>query len=121
MALIAATKIPAGAVFGSVAYADATGADSFAADNADGRMVVLLKNTDAANAAAVVFKAGDGLLGGFGDVAVSVPANATVAVPVSRLASARVKNLTGANRGMVLLTETLGTIANLKLAVLSVA
>lgn len=120
MATLTVTKIAKSGISGAVTFAAATGDDSFLDDNADGRMTVLLENTDASNAATVVFKAQDGLFGNLGDLAVSVPAATTAAVPLANLESARVKNIAGATKGYVRMTETLGTIANLKIGVISV-
>lgn len=103
-------------------FTTATGSDFLVLDNADGRVVLVIKNTNTQNAT-VTLKAGDGTLAMLGDLNIAVGGAKTVAVPFTRVESARVKVTTGANKGKVLVTSTVeagGSIANLSIAVLSV-
>lgn len=119
MATLAVTTITKSGISAAVTFTEATGDDLFAPGNADQRVTVLLNNTDT-NAATVVFKAADGLFGNLGDITVSVPASTMVAVPLVNLESARVKNITTANKGLVELTETATTLSKLLIGIVSV-
>ncbi|MDR3552399.1 MAG: hypothetical protein P4L75_04670 [Clostridia bacterium] len=101
----------------------ATGSDYFVPDNADHRVTLIIKNANSAQNATVTVMAGNGKLAACGNVAVSVSAGKTVAVPMSRLESARVKTLSGSDAGKVFVgssVDTGGSLASLSLAVLSV-
>lgn len=100
-----------------------TGNDFIALDNADSRVMLVIKNTNTQNAA-VTLKAGDGTLAGLGDAVVTAGGSKTIAVPFSRVESARVKVMQGTNKGKVMVASTVdagGSLANLSIAVLSVA
>ena len=101
----------------------ATGNDFIALDNADVRMTLIIKNTNTQNAS-VTLKAGDGTLAGLGDAVIAAGGSKTIAVPFSRVESARVKVTQGTDRGKVMVASAVdagGSLANLSIAVLSVA
>lgn len=109
-------------VGGELVFTQATGSDYYIPANADGRVTLLIKNANAQNAA-VTLKAGNGVISGLGDVTIPVGAAKTVAVPFAHVESARVKWIDGANKGQVLVSESVdagGSLANLSVAVLSV-
>lgn len=106
-----------------IAAAAATGTDYFLADNADQRLTLLVKNTNATQNATVAIAAGNGNLSGRGPVTVTVGAGKTAALPMSRAESARVKVLGGADSGKVFVNTTVdagGTLSGVSLSVLSV-
>lgn len=122
MAEIVKTSVAFGATGGALAFAPLTGQDFFRLDNADGRVTLLIRNGNTQNAT-VTLCAGDGQLAPLGDVAVGVAGSQTVAVPLARVDSARVKLLTGDGRGTVQIRSTVdagGALASLTAAVLSV-
>lgn len=99
-----------------------TGSDSIALDNADGRVTLVIKNANTQDAV-VTLKAGNGSLSSLGDVAVPVSGGKIVAVPISRVDSARVKVLTGSNKGKMLVSSSVadgGALSGVSVAVLSV-
>lgn len=106
----------------ALTFTAATGSDYFTLDNADGRVTLLFANAGA-QTAGVVIQAGDGTLASLGGVAVTVEPGKTLAVPMARLASARVKRLSGDDRGKVVVTSSMAGAApaGLSAAVLSVA
>lgn len=108
---------------GILTFAAATGSDYFTDDNADGRLTLLVRNTNASQSATVTLKAGDGSLSTRGDLSFPVVAGATAALPMARAESARVKVLGGANSGRVLVSTAVdsgGSVASVLYAVLSV-
>lgn len=122
MAELLKTKIPFGTAGAAVTFTAATGTDYFVPDNADGRVTVLIKNANTQNAT-VSFKAGDGALAALGDVSVTVAAGATAFVPLARVETARVKTLTGENKGRVLVSTAVdagGSLANVTFGIVSV-
>ena len=123
MAEIAKTLIGFGSLSAAMTTTAATGADSFAANNADGRMTLLIQNQNASQAATITIKAGDGVLASRGDATVTVVAGKIAAVPLARLESARVKVTKGGSKGLVNVTSSVeagGSLASVLLAVLSV-
>ena len=101
----------------------ATGADYFLADNSDSRLLLFVKNANASQNAAVTVKAGTGRLSTCGDIVLTVAAGKTAAVPMNRLESARVKVLSGADKGKVLVNTSVdsgGSLSSVSLFVLSV-
>lgn len=122
MAEIAKTSVPFAAVGAALTFTPLTGQDDFVLDNADGRVTLLFRNGNTQNAS-VTLCAGNGSLGSLGDVTVAVAGSQTVAVPLSRVDSARVKRIAGDGRGMAQLrssVETGGAIGSVAAAVLSV-
>lgn len=118
------TMVAAGDMQKELLKTAATGADYFMHDNADHRVTLLLQNTNATQNATVTLQAGDGMLAGRGDIAVTAAAGKTVAVPMSRAESARVKKLFGNDRGKVLVGTAVdagGSVSAVMLAVISVA
>lgn len=107
-----------------VAYTAASGTDYIVDDNADQRVIITMKNADTTHDATVLLKAGDGILSAKGDVSVTVPATKTIAVPLTRVDSARVKITNGADKGKIDVTESIasgGTLSNLTIGVISIA
>lgn len=122
MAILTQTDILFSQTGAALAFKAATGSDSFALDNADGRVFLIAKNAGTA-AATVALKAGDGALSALGDVSLALPAGGVGVLPLSRAQSARVKVLTGAQRGSVLVAVAVGSggaVGDVSLAVLSV-
>lgn len=122
MAEFVKTLVPFSATSAALTFTPATGTDSIALDNADGRLTLIIRNQNAQNAT-VTLKAGDGALSPLGDVAVSVAASQTAAVPFARVGSARVKQTAGTNRGTVSVVTAVdsgGSLASVGIAVLSV-
>lgn len=122
LAQMAKTFVPFGTTAAALSFTALTGQDGFVLDNADSRVTLLIRNGNTQNAA-VVLRAGDGQLASLGDVTVTVPGSQTVAVPISRVDSARVKHIADASRGTVQLSATVesgGSLGNLAVAVLSV-
>lgn len=122
MAEISKTLVSFGTVGAALSFTALSGQDEFALDNADGRVTLLFRNGNTQNAA-VVLRAGDGRLAPLGDVTVTVAGSQTVAVPLSRVDSARVKHMADSGRGTVQLSATVesgGTVGNVAAAVLSV-
>lgn len=122
MAELAKTFIPFSAKSGELLLSASTGSETVTLDNADGRILILVKNQNTQNAQ-VTFKAGDAALAALGDLTVPVGGGKTLVIPVSRLDSMRVKNLTGENRGKMVVTAAVdagGSLANLFYGVISV-
>ena len=122
MAEFVKTLVPFSGASAALTFTPATGTDSIVLDNADGRMTLIIRNQNAQNAT-VTLKAGDGALASLGDVVLSVPASQTVAVPFARVGSARVKQITGTEKGtvgIVTAVDSGGTVASVGMAVLSV-
>lgn len=122
MAEIIKTSIPFGAKSAAVTFTAATGTDYFEPQNADSRVSILIKN-DNTQSATITFKAGDGALSSLGDIDVTVAGGAQCFVPLTRLESARVKVLSGEDKGKIIVStavETGGTVGNVSFAVLSV-
>ena len=70
---------------------------------------IIIQNADASHAATVVFSAGDGVLSSKGTVTVTVAASTTTIVPLERLETARVLNLTGTNKGKIIVNTTIAS------------
>lgn len=122
MSNIVATFIPFSGVDAELVWTPLTGGDTVVIDNADQRMIFLMKNADTQNAS-VTLKAGDGSLGALGDAAFSVAGGKTFAVPLSRVGSARVKRLSGDGRGGMTVACTVdagGAVGSVSMAVISV-
>lgn len=104
-----------------LSFTAATGDDRFALQNADGRMFLVVKN-GGSGTAAITIKAGDGALSALGDITLAVEAGGVGVVPLSRAQSARVKVLTGTQRGSagVTVAVSAGQVGDVALAVLSV-
>lgn len=93
-------------------------------DYPDQRLTLLVKNGDATHDATLTFKAGDGVLGALGDLAVTVAGGAQAAIPVARLDTARVKNLSGASKGQIVVASAIaagGTLGSVSVGVVAVA
>ena len=122
MAQITNTFVPYGGISAAVAFTAATGSDYFIPGNSDSRVGIIIKNSNAQNAA-VTLQAGDGTLSPLGNITVTVGANQTVYVPFDRVSSSRVKVTTGTGKGMVNIStavNTGGTVANVGFGVISV-
>lgn len=116
------TFIEFGELSAAVSFNAATGSDEFFPDNADGRVNLVIKNANT-QSATVTLKAGDGPLASLGDVAITAAGGQTVFVPLSRVETARVKLITGTNKGKILVTttvETGGTVGNVSIGIVSV-
>lgn len=123
MAQITVSSIPVSVKSAEVVFSALTGDDMFTLDNADQRVAFVFKNANTSQNATVTFKAGDGALSAEGDVSVAVGAGKTVAVPLVRLESARVKVLGGAKKGEIEIISAVdagGTLANITAGVVSV-
>jgi hypothetical protein len=123
MAIITNTLITFSNVSSAVTFTAATGSDYFVPDNADGRVGILIKNSNATQSATVTLKAGDGVLSSLGDIEVTVSASAIVYVPLARAETARVKVTTGTDKGKVFVTtavDTGGTIGSVGIGIISV-
>lgn len=106
-----------------ITFASASGSDYFLLDNADQRVSLIVRNSNPTQNASVTIPAGDGELSLEGGITVSVGPGKTTAVPVSRLESARVKVLSGADKGKVFLNTAVdagGSIASVFIGILSV-
>ncbi|HEX3026806.1 MAG TPA: hypothetical protein VHR42_06225 [Clostridia bacterium] len=100
--------------------------DYFTLDNADHRVTLIVKNANstAGQDATVTLKAGNGILSTLGDEAFTVPMGKTYAIPLSRIDSARIKNLSGTNKGKVMVSTTVaasGVVGSVSIGVISVA
>ena len=123
MAILTNTFINFGSVSTAVTFTAATGSDYFISDNADGRMGILIKNSNATQNAVVTIKAGDGALSSLGDIKVTVSADATAYVPLVRAETARVKVTTGPDKGKVFVTtavDTGGVVGSVGIGIISV-
>jgi hypothetical protein len=101
----------------------ATGSDYFDLDNADQRVNLIVRNTNATQNTTITIKAGDGKLATKGDIVATVAAGKSIALPMSRLESARVKVTTGSDKGKVFVSSAVdagGSLASVLVAVLSV-
>jgi hypothetical protein len=101
----------------------ATGSDYFVLDNADQRVTVIARNTNATQNATLTIKAGDGKLSSKGDLSIQVAAGKSAVIPMSRVESARVKVTAGSDKGKVFVNSAAdagGSLANVLVAVLSV-
>lgn len=98
----------------------ATASDYIVCDNADQRMLLALVNADTFPAV-FTLKAGNGHRAAAGDVAITIPASSTYILPMTSVDSARVKNISGDNKGKILTTAaTSGGTLNLKVGVISI-
>lgn len=111
-----------------VTYTALTGTDLInlgaGEDYPDQRLMVLVKNGDATHALTLTFKAGDGTLSALGDLPVTVAGGAEVAIPVARLDSARVKALSGASKGQIVVASAIasgGTLGSASVGVIATA
>jgi hypothetical protein len=101
----------------------ATNSDYFVLDNADQRVNLIVRNTNATQNATITVKAGDGKLGTKGDIVVTVVAGKSATLPMSRMESARVKVTIGSDKGKVFVSSAVdagGSLASVLMAVLSV-
>jgi hypothetical protein len=101
----------------------ATSSDYFILDNADQRVNVIVRNTNATQNATITIKAGDGELGSKGDIIITVAAGKSAILPMSRMESARVKVTTGSDKSKVFVNSAVdagGSLASVLIAVLSV-
>jgi len=95
-------------------------------DYPDQRVMIAIRNLDTSHDATITFKAGDGILSAQGDIAVTVAGAATSVVkviPLTKLDTARIKNLNGTNKGKVMVVSTIatgGTLSNVQIAVICV-
>lgn len=121
MATLTQTHISFGDTGAQLVFTPATGSDRFVPDNADGRVFLLARN-GGSGTATVTLKAGDGALSVLGDLSLAVAAGGVGVLPLSRAQSARVKVLTGAERGSVGVAVSVlaGQVEDVSLAVLSV-
>lgn len=116
------TYIPFGANSAQVTFTAASGADYFTADNSDSRIFLVAKNSNA-QSATVTIKAGDGALCALGNANFTVGPGAEIFIPMSRVESARVKILSGEDKGKIYVltaAETGGAVGNVSIAVVSV-
>lgn len=123
MAELISTFIDFSQLSAELTFTPCSGIDDLLLDNADSRMILLIKNTNALGAT-VTIKKGDGILSPLGDIIIPVSSGKTVAVPFSRVESARVKLITGDSKGKVLIESSIdgeGSITDISLAVLSIA
>ena len=123
MAELIKTTVGFSDMSGELVFTPVTGSDFILLDNADGRVSLIIRNTNTQNAT-VTLKAGNGSIAGLGDVPIAAGGSKTVAVPFSRVESARVKVIAGENKGQVFVSSAVdagGSLANLSIAVLSVA
>lgn len=122
MAEIKKTSIPFGSKSAAITFTAATGTDYFEPQNADSRVSILIKN-DNTQSATITFKAGNGALSSLGDINITVAGGAQCFVPMARLESARVKVLSGEDKGRIILSTSVatgGTVGSVSFAVLSV-
>lgn len=123
MAILTNTFISFGTVSAAVTFSSATGSDYFYPDNADGRVGVLIKNSNATQNAVITLKAGDGVLSSLGDIKVAVAAGATVYLPFVRAETARIKVTTGTDKGKVFVTTAVdagGAVGSVGIGIISV-
>lgn len=116
MAELVKTIVGASDLTKALVYTAAGASDYIVDDNKDFRLIVFAKNAGA-SAETLTLKAGNGHRAAAGDVTVSVPAGGVVAIPMARVDSSRVKNITGANSGKILTTAA---GADITVAVLSI-
>lgn len=95
----------------TLTYTAAGASDYIADDNADQRLTVIVSNVSASSAGTFTLKAGNGCRAGAGDFSVTVPVSGSVAVPMTSVDSARVKNIGGANSGKILTAASGGTLS----------
>jgi hypothetical protein len=122
MAQLVNTSIAFDEVSAALIFTAATGSDYFTPDNADDRVGLVIKNSNTVSAT-VTLKAGDGALSSLGGIAVTVGAGETAYLPLVRAETARVKVISGTDKGKVLVTTAVangGTIASVGIAVISV-
>lgn len=89
----------------------------------DQRVMFIVRNQDSSHDAIVTFKAGDGILSAQGDVAVTVPKSSEVAIPLTKLDTARIKVTSGENKGKILVNSSIasgGDISSVQIAVICV-
>jgi hypothetical protein len=104
MAELAKTVIPFGSTSAPMTLNTATASDYFTmSDYPDWRVNLVVVNADTHDATFTI-KAGNGHRAAAGDVAVTVPASSSVVIPMSRVETSRVKNISGANKGKILTT-----------------
>jgi hypothetical protein len=121
MAELIKTSIPFGSMSAPVKFTAATGNDYFVPDNADGRIGIIVKNSNTVGAT-VTLKAGDGSLSSLGDVSVKAAAGETVYIPLVRAESARVKVTKGADKGKIFVgtaVETNGNVGSVSFGIIS--
>lgn len=122
MAEIAKTIIDFGDTGKEIIFTASTGSDYIVLDNADQRMELLIKNQNTVSAT-VTIKAGDGAISSMGDAVITVGAGKSAVVPISRLGSARIKALSGANKGRAVINAAAasgGSVASILLGAVSV-
>lgn len=88
------------AAFSSVVFTAVATGGYIVDDNADQRLTILAQNAGTSTAT-ITLKAGNGICAAAGDVTINIPANATVAIPMACIDSARVKITNGANKGQI--------------------
>lgn len=115
------TTVTINACCSPITFNESSQRDCFTADNADGRMLLLVKN-DNDNAVSAIINPGDGILKSLGEIKISVAAKSEVVIPLCRFESARVKNTQGENKGNIIIDTFPGTGSNEKVsyAVISV-
>lgn len=121
MSQLVKTSVPFGSMSAAVTFTAATGNDYFVPDNADGRIGIIIKNSNTVGAT-VTLKAGDGSLSPLGDIPIAVGAGETVYVPLVRAESARVKVTKGTNKGNIFISttaEATGTVGNVGIGIIS--
>lgn len=122
MAVITKTLIPFDEAAQAVGFSAATGDDCFIPDNSDGRISILVKNGNTQDAV-IALKAGDGALSALGDVSVTVPGGAQYFIPLERIETARVKVMSGDDKGKIFISTSVATggdVTKVSLAAVSV-
>ncbi len=86
----------------ATAAVDAADGALITCDKADNKMLIIMENSDAVNPENVTIKAGNGLQG-VADLVVEVAASTTKVITVE---SGKYKNISGTNKGKMLITGT---------------
>ena len=122
MAEIIKTLVRFSDISAETIFSPASGSDYIKLDNADTRLMLIIKNGNTKNVT-VKLKAGNGTLKELGDIVIIAEGSKTIAVPFSRIESARVKLITGENKGKVLIeteADIGASLESLLMAVISV-
>lgn len=117
MAELVKTVIAASDMSKALTFTAAGASDYIVDDNKDMRLMLVIKNASASTDETLTLKAGNGHRGAAGDLVITVVKSTSTVVPIERVDSSRVKNISGTNVGKIL---TVATGADLTVAVVSV-
>jgi hypothetical protein len=97
------------------AITGASQSDTIAVSKKDLKGLIIINNTDPTYAATTIFSTGDGVRAGAGTVTIAIAAATQVIVPLERLETARVLNMTGTNKGKIVMNTTIATSGTITL------